>query len=116
MSALAMRSTILSVLGAVYARARDFGGILGGLMLASDKLEPCRGNLGGVILASDMPESCRPCLRGRWNDMDEKLRSLVRVVPLLASHRELLAVWARGGGVISHSICGRMGDSRFCGS
>lgn len=58
-SALAMRSTILVVLGAVLARALDLAGILGGLMLASDL-----GGLGGLILASEILEFCRPCLRG----------------------------------------------------
>ena len=72
--------------------------------------------LGGLmlVLALDIPDSCRMCFRGTWNDMVEWLRSLA-VVALLASHRELLAVCARGGGVMSHSICGRMADSRLCG-
>lgn len=51
--ALAMRSTIRAV-GIVDARARDLGGILGGLRLASD-----------------MPDPSRACLRGMWNDMVE---------------------------------------------
>jgi hypothetical protein len=52
--ALAIRATMRSVLGAVEARARDLGGILGG---------------GGLMLAADMPDSCRRCFRGMWNDM-----------------------------------------------
>jgi hypothetical protein len=48
--------------------------------------------LGGLMLASEIPDPCRPCLRGIWNDMVDWLLSFVSVVPLLASHRELLAV------------------------
>jgi hypothetical protein len=66
-----MRSTILAVFGAVYARARDLGGILGGL-----------GELGE--LSSEMPDTCRTCFRGMWKDMDEWLRSWTSVLPLLA--------------------------------